>query len=495
MFTTLALVMCFGGKAPNCAPCDAPRMMPPQYPMGPDINAGKPCPPLGPAAGVLAVKVVAPDGTRITALPGSPMAKTFTSSALFGLRPGYVYRFELASPIATLYPVVEVRGSLYLRPSMTLMEHFAAINYSERDLERAAAGALITKVIYLEDPEKAVPVRTTADKPLEIPEDNEELAIKAALENGRLVMIVRLGNRKPTANELAAFAVANTVLMPGEQHLGQPSSPPTLGWQGVALFDPILGPKFPSEECFTDGGDKFPLLGVRDDGRLGGLTPTDTSAQFRVGIQNRVTTSNTVCICAPRFVVQRAEQGIIGVATTAKPQGEALRQPPAVARQKTPPAIVILKEKPLAVVEMIHPQIQSGLQKPQGYESRVGLKAIYELAGVKQITGVIEPEEVQNSDDFLLIKDVEPKSNVKVGDVVTFTLTYKNRTNKPVTDLVVSDSLSGRLEYVPGSTQSDRPTNVTLNQNEAGSVIVRFELPGTLQPGQGGVVKFQARVR
>jgi hypothetical protein len=55
--------------------------------------------------------------------------------------------------------------------------------------------------------------------------------------------------------------------------------------------------------------------------------------------------------------------------------------------------------------------------------------------------------------------------------------------------------LSARLEYVPGSAQSDRPSNFTTVENEVGSVIVRWELPGTLLPGQSGVVKFKAKVR
>ena len=64
-----------------------------------------------------------------------------------------------------------------------------------------------------------------------------------------------------------------------------------------------------------------------------------------------------------------------------------------------------------------------------------------------------------------------------------------------VRDLVVSDSLSGRLEYIPGSAQTDRAANFTVSENEVGSVVVRWELPGELLPGQGGVVKFKARVR
>jgi uncharacterized repeat protein (TIGR01451 family) len=81
------------------------------------------------------------------------------------------------------------------------------------------------------------------------------------------------------------------------------------------------------------------------------------------------------------------------------------------------------------------------------------------------------------------------------GDVVTFMLRYSNHGGRPITEVAVSDSLSPRLEYVPGSAQSDRPAVFTTQTNEAGSVILRWEISGTLQPGQSGALRFQARVR
>ena len=78
---------------------------------------------------------------------------------------------------------------------------------------------------------------------------------------------------------------------------------------------------------------------------------------------------------------------------------------------------------------------------------------------------------------------------------MTFTIRYLNTGNRPISEVVVSDSLSGRLEYVAGSNQSDRAANFSASANEAGSMIVRWELPGAILPGQGGVVKFKAKAR
>jgi uncharacterized repeat protein (TIGR01451 family) len=83
----------------------------------------------------------------------------------------------------------------------------------------------------------------------------------------------------------------------------------------------------------------------------------------------------------------------------------------------------------------------------------------------------------------------------QVGDTVTFYLKYSNHGGQPITDVAVSDSLTGRLEYVPGSAKSDRDAVFTTQENEAGSLILRWEVSGRLLPGQSGVVSFQAKVR
>jgi uncharacterized repeat protein (TIGR01451 family) len=87
------------------------------------------------------------------------------------------------------------------------------------------------------------------------------------------------------------------------------------------------------------------------------------------------------------------------------------------------------------------------------------------------------------------------RQSAQIGDVVTFTLKYTNLGGRAITDVAVSDSLSPRLEYVPGSAQADRDAVFTVQPNEAGSVVLRWEIGGRLAGGQSGVVRFQAKVR
>src|SRR5262249_53482799 len=110
------------------------------------------------------------------------------------------------------------------------------------------------------------------------------------------------------------------------------------------------------------------------------------------------------------------------------------------------------------------------------------------------VTVICEPPQVVLDKPMHLTKWAD-RQCAEVGDVGTFYLKYSNCGGKPIEDVAVSDSLTGRLEYVPGSAKTDRNAVFTTQQNEAGSVILRWEISGKLMPGQTGVISFQARVR
>ncbi len=484
-----------GPGCPPGVPCP-PAMMLPGAPMIP----GQPCPPMGPPAPLLAGKVIAPAGVTVTVLPGLPGAKSFAAPATFGFRPGYAYPLQLSNlpnhPGQSLYPVLEVRGSLVPRPGMKYMDFPAPIFLTQDDLDKAFAGTVVTKVIYLEDPTKAIPIESKPDAPIELGELTEADAMKVALDNGRLVAVLRLGDRKPDADELARLSVPGTVLLPGQQSLAAPTQAAPLRCWGVAMYDPILGPKPQTEECLTDGGDKWPQVGIGPVGRLGNLNPTDVALEYSIGGKRRVATSNEVCICSPRFVIRRVDLSAGGLRTAQMYDVIHQRTIGMQSWTKQPTAAVVNRVKPVGHSVRLRATMAI---VTEGTHTFVGLSApqiLFSQTGTRSVAVAIEPEEITNyPNDFVVTKTVEPTGAVKPGDVVTFTISYRNGTRAAATDLMLSDSLSGRLEYVPGSAQSDRPANVTTASNEVGSVVVRFEIPGPVPAGQGGVIKFQAKVR
>ena len=300
--------------APGCAPCAPSSQM---SPLMPYLGYSQPmmprqtCPPQGPPAPVLAGRVIAPDGVKVVFQPGQGSGQIYGTPVTAGFRPGYRYVFELTNlpgrQNERLYPVLDVVGSLVPRPGMKYMEFPAPISITKADIDRALGGTLVTKVIYLEDPTKAVPIEAKPDQPLEFTDGSIDEAMQAARDNGRLVAVLRMGDRKPEPDELARATVAGTLLLPGENHLGAPGAAPVLPCMSVELYDPIIGPKPTTEECMTDGGDKGPRLGIGLGQRLGGLNPTDVALEYTMNGKRRVATSNEVCICSPRYVLRKVE--------------------------------------------------------------------------------------------------------------------------------------------------------------------------------------------
>ncbi|WP_439622775.1 hypothetical protein [Gemmata sp.] len=453
-------------------------------------------------APLVAAKFLAPKGTRVTAFPGSPLAKMLEAPTVLGLRPGYVYRFALSNlpyaPGQTLYPEVELRGVLVPRAGMKYMDYPIPLLFAPADIARALEGAVVTKVIYLEDPEKAIPAETTADAPIEVPEDSERLALQAARENGRLMAIVRLGNRKPSPEELVTTAVPGTILFPGEKYLQAPPLPPVFPFWGVPLFDPILGPRPPKEECLLNGDDRKDFLGIGAEGRLYGLNATDVGVEFTMGGKRKVTTSCPACICAPRYIIRKVELvpagfdlriGLAGTVGELRPAGFLERVPALTEIGRDKANEFVGRVRPMAYVGRVGVGVLIGMNKPA---------AVAQVFGVKVEGTYVEPEQLTAYPTLCpltVTKVIDPAGPKQVGDVVTVVIRYANTGTKAATDIVISDSLSGRLEYVPGSAQTDRPSNFSSAENEAGSLALRWELPGTLLPGQAGTIKFKAKVR
>ena len=498
---TLAGTLALGGQpgplpVPGQGPPGAVAAMPGAMMNVPRPSMGMPIP-----APILPAKILAPQGVRVVAFPGSPLARMYDTPTVLAFRPGYAYRLELSNlpnhPGATLYPEIEVRGTLVPKEGLKYWDYPIPLVFSRADIDAALAGSVITKVIYLEDPEKAMPVEVRSDAPVEFPNDSEEAAIKAALNNGRLVAIMRLGAKKPEPMLLAYTAVDGTILLPGEKYLKAPVAPPMFPAYSCPLFDPILGPKLPRGECFADGGDKFNDLGIGPHGKLGGLDPTDVGVEFTINGKRKVTTSNVVCICSPRFMVQRSELTPNGVHVPVNLVANVGATGPAAFHERI---------APMADIARVKPNEFDGRNRPMGYVGKVGVGFFIgtnrpvvhaQVSGLKIVGVVVEPEEITAYPGLPLTvtKSVDPAGPVPAGQIVTFTIKYMNTGAKPITDLVVSDSLSGRLEYVTGSQQTDRATNFSALENEAGSVVLRWEVPGTLLPGQSGVVKFKAKVR
>jgi hypothetical protein len=124
---------------------------------------------------------------------------------LVGLHVGPVYRLSVAGlinyPQVEIFPTVEVIDRLY-PPTHLALRYPIPIDLTEDELELAARGAFVTRVIYVEDPHQALPVtqRRDSDQPwMEAPRGEDPFV--TADHFGRPVAIVRIGGRVPRSLE------------------------------------------------------------------------------------------------------------------------------------------------------------------------------------------------------------------------------------------------------------------------------------------------------
>jgi hypothetical protein len=125
------------------------------------------------------------------------------NQSLVGMQIGPVYRLKVTEilnyPGVEIFPTVELVDRLYPPPGMAL-RYPIPIELTQDELELAATGSFVTRVIYVEDPKQALPTaqRRDSEQPwFEAPHGDDPLV--TADRFGRPVAILRIGGRVPSA--------------------------------------------------------------------------------------------------------------------------------------------------------------------------------------------------------------------------------------------------------------------------------------------------------
>ena len=172
-----------------------------------------------------------------------PDARQFPTPAVAGFRLGYGYRVLLVHlpdmpADATLCPSLEIISTLHIPPGLRAEDFPATVQFTIDDIRLAAAGGLVTKVIYLEDPLQAPAVNSTPVHAGGVRRVPRPRSARGSAVRGRPMAIVRLGGRDVPLPELAAVAIQNTVLAIGDKAFGPPAGPPTLPPPALAMVRP-----------------------------------------------------------------------------------------------------------------------------------------------------------------------------------------------------------------------------------------------------------------
>lgn len=504
--------------------------------------------------GLLHLKLQGEPGSTVSFLNAPGNFVTLPTPVIVGLRPGMRYIFKVeglqGAKGQTLYPTIEVTDVLYLPEKLKASDHPAPVTFSKTDIGLTELGSMITKYVVLEDTEgpnvgmggvngaEVVPVNCHDTK----------CFIK---ELGRLVAIVRMGSRQPTQEELNA-----TPPQP-QQMQRQPAPCGPDGCQYPMGMVP-LKPFQKGLECIRDGGDLNGPTYRDSTGKLKGLDASDTVAEFTDSSgSKRILPTNIVCLCVPKFVTVREVTGLarvdmnnIAIASNGTQEGILMKQKegarpakgvmdPTLLRVRNNVAIDTGVDKlgritdlsALCGVDMnlgpftnigtdqmrlvdlqtksrMKKQIDLGIllstqSKTSSATGKEGLWIIGMCENLGQVTGSLETRtHVYFCEDatpltegpLQLLKWCNTEK-AQIGDTVTFTIKYTNSGSKPIREIAVTDSLSNRLEYIPGTARSSREAIFITEPNEVESTILRWEIKQPLPGNQTGTVSFQAKVR
>lgn len=449
----------------------------------------------------LNVRFSGPTGMRVTFYDGVSQPRAIAAPLRCVFRPGYVFRIKISDmkefPGVELFPTLEVRGSLNGGGKLDPNDFPATIRFTEDEVARVRDGALVTKVVFLERQDRAAPVATSANMPLEykIPPDQDLLM--AASQYGTPLVIIRIGQREISEEALQQQAIPGTVQLAEGKVLGIPKSAPYLPWACPSLYDPRLGPDSQASAiCLPDGGDSRTKAGVLQNGEIVGLDPSDTVASY-VDSQGRrkLAVSNRVCICVPRFVVFRTEMELSNRVSYTVPGSYQIVRGGAVTKNVVP---TLVNQQAMIPQKIETKQSVSTVVATQGtvvFGQVNGIEILVNVKGIKGVSGVCVTPDAEPVDIPMLLVKWPDKCGAAIGDTITFTLKYTNQGGRPIQNVVVTDNLVTRYEYVPGSQQTDRAGTFTTQPNEEGSTVLRWEMNDELPPGASGVIRFQVKVR
>jgi uncharacterized repeat protein (TIGR01451 family) len=298
------------------------------------------------------------------------------------------------------------------------------------------------------------------------------------------------------------------------------------------------------QEYLFDGGDQEPKVRVRRDNSYMGLDPEDTVIQYEtMDGKVHVDSGCRVAIYAPRFASVRKRYNPVErdqsmqVINVAQPHGPKMAQnilPPIEERAQTryvadsqTRIVEAVRQgvKPLPAETMVSPLIVIEEQDTLALLDLINVGAARYRDKAALLVGVLAAREWSTPESIGVLENgTEPMSVIgnqgtngvthyerkgarirlcKVaseqmahpGDTIQFVIRFDNVGEQPVSNLVVTDSLTGRLEYVPDTQKSTRDAQFVLTPNGAGSETLRWELKRELGPGEGGLISFECKVR
>jgi uncharacterized repeat protein (TIGR01451 family) len=350
----------------------------------------------GTVAALQPVQIAVPSKGKVTVFSGGrETGVDLGAPAQFNVGIGYVYRLKIADmpefPGIELYPTIEMIDRLH--PPLGRAQDFPIpVSFTSEDIEAALGGRLVTKVVYLEQPQLAVTGDLTQAMLNRMLPPDRNLLIEAD-RSGRPMILVRIGGRTPDGSQAdagffeppAPFRLSEIQARPSEADAGRsvildkattftPAVPrseiedlnagrraarrgmlrPTPPGPFFALEPPAPPWELYPDEYLLDGGDRgFPVHEAATNRE--GLDTEDAVAEYADQTGKRhILPTNRVAIYSPRFGNVGTKAGLEAGVTVARAasaidlsRGEGLRNRvvPADQAQRMPSASVRVRSR------------------------------------------------------------------------------------------------------------------------------------------------------
>ncbi len=302
---------------------------------------------------------------------------------------------------------------------------------------------------------------------------------------------------------------------------------------------------WPSDEYICDGGDYNLDANVRKDWTVVGLDQEDTVAHYdTLDGRTEITESNKVCIYAPRFAAVRKvvspalheghermmdiakadklnlHRDNFGATTAVQPeqirsdiaidQAQAFRERNRLIGLDATDRLFLARHGflPFEDLQAIHRGVYEASEKARLAE-RTQAALVWEETKAVQVmidgkmaaegkgTSAAEETVVYELDGKprLRICKIADRADALPGEIVNFTLRFDNLGDQPVGNVTIVDNLTTRLEYVAGSQSCSLPAEFGTEVNEGESLVLRWAVLEPLKVNEGGIIRFQCRVR
>ena len=501
------------------------------------------------------VRVVLPDGGQVTYWDGGSFSPTETPDMLVGMQVGSVYQLKVSAILkgqsVEVFPTVEMIDRLY-PPEGFATRHPVKIVLSATDVREANSGNLVTKVVYLENPDTALPYRQNLDNQSTVDVGQGDDPYSTADKLGRPMAIIRVGSRQPSSDPGEAqfqiptqmfvddsFAAANPMFDASNQCN---ACQPVFSCCPEDIQDM---PKSRRDEYVCDGHDRELAVVVGPNESLRGLDLEDTVAHFeKPNGETVVAPSNRVCIYSPRFAAVRRIMGSnhttitqrlsvvnertqLTMAKRNESSSTALQNVQLQSNKMTQIANQFQEHtrgvvadnvirlfgtrhffKPFEDLQLIRfgnfvdsesTRISLGMQSAIAWNSDLSAQIslnnqqpviVNDVSQVQEMVSV----ETKTSSDLRLCK-LASAITAKPGEIVDFTIRFDNIGRTPIQNVTIVDNLSPRLEYVKDSAECSVEASFSETPNEAGSATLKWKIEKSLQIRDGGIIRFQCRVR